>query len=118
MTWNVAVFETPQGGRPVAKFITRLPVPLRAKLTRDIDLLERFGLDLGAPYVKKLKGTSIDLWELRTRRGSDQVRMLFTVIGDRSLILLHGFVKKARRMPRREIETAERRFKRVARRLG
>lgn len=113
MVWEIEIFETTSARSPVARFIASLPARLGAKLTRDIDLLAEFGFDLGNPYIKKLSGTSVNLWELRTRRGNDQVRTLFGVLGERRIILLHCFLKKSQRVPRREIETAEQRLKRV-----
>ena len=29
---------------------------MKAKVVRDIDLLEKYGFDLGMPYVKKMQG--------------------------------------------------------------
>lgn len=111
--WVIEVYETSRGNSPIAEFMAGLPAPLRAKLARDIDLLSEFGLALGAPYVKKLSGTSVNLWELRTRRSKDQVRTLFGLFDERRIILLHCFLKKTQRVPRREIGTAERRLKQV-----
>ena len=116
MTWEIELYQTPQGGQPVARVIAGLRVNLRAKLVRDIDLLGNFGLELGNPYIKKLRGTSGNIWELRTRLGSDQVRTLFSIVEGRNIILLHCFVKKTQRIPRKEIKTAEQRLKRVPRR--
>ena len=111
MVWHIEIFRTSQGRSPVAEFMDGLPAALRAKLVRDIDLLEQFGLDLGGPYIKKIQGISEDIWELRTRRSSDLIRTLFSVIGERRILLLHSFVKKTQRIPRREIRTAEQRLK-------
>jgi phage-related protein len=108
---EIEIYISPQGGTPLSRFMNSLPAPLRAKLARDIDLLIEFGPSIGEPYVKKLRGTSPDLWELRTRRASDHVRTIFSVLENNRIILLHGFVKKTGRIPRREIETAEQRLK-------
>ena len=113
MGWELEIYETPRGERPVANFISKLPAPLRAKVARDIDLLAEFGLQLGSPFAKKLSGAAMNLWELRTRRGTDRVRTIFSTIGERRLILLHCFLKKTRQVPRRELETAAGRLERV-----
>lgn len=111
MPWEINIFETLQGRKPVESFIRKLPAQLRAKLVRDIDLLADFGPDLGAPYVRKLTGTSVELWELRTRRAGDHVRTFFHVLDNERLLLLHCFRKKSRAAPKREIQTAEERLK-------
>ncbi|MBM9833412.1 type II toxin-antitoxin system RelE/ParE family toxin, partial [Enterococcus faecalis] len=55
----------------------------------------------GEPFVKHLEG---DIWELRPLRD----RVLFVAWLDGSFVLLHSFVKKTQKTPRREIEQAKR----------
>ena len=49
---------------PVVEFIQNQSSKEQAKILREIDMLEEFGLFLGMPHIKKLKGYN-DLWELR-----------------------------------------------------
>ncbi|EKE14699.1 MAG: hypothetical protein ACD_12C00336G0002 [uncultured bacterium] len=78
----------------VEKFITTLGKPTIAKVLRTIDLLERFGHQLGLPHTKKVRS---DLFELRIR-GQQEVRIFYT-FQKREIILLHGFVKKVPENP-------------------
>jgi hypothetical protein len=68
MSWKIEYFETAKGKCPVQEFIDSLDTRSKAKIARTLDLLEEFGIKLGMPYAKHVEG---DLWELRTRAGSN-----------------------------------------------
>ncbi|MFA5792579.1 MAG: type II toxin-antitoxin system RelE/ParE family toxin [Candidatus Gracilibacteria bacterium] len=52
----------------VEKFILKLEKPTIAKVLRTVDLLEKFGNDLGMPHSKKIRH---NLFELRVRGGQE-----------------------------------------------
>lgn len=83
-------------------FIRGLETPTRTKVGRMIDLLEQSGSLLGMPYSKSLGN---NLFELRTR-GQQEIRIFYTFYNNRAW-LLHGFIKKTQKTPRREIAIAE-----------
>ncbi|MHB8170082.1 MAG: helix-turn-helix domain-containing protein [Thermincolia bacterium] len=56
-----------KGKIPVFEFIKEQTPKAQAKILREIDLLEEFGLFLGEPHIKKMRGTD-DLWELRIKQ--------------------------------------------------
>ncbi len=80
------------------KFIYSLEKPTIAKVLRVIDLLEKFGYNLGLPHSKKVLA---QFYELRIR-GAQEVRLFYTFHKSR-IFLLHGFIKKSQKIPRREI---------------
>ncbi len=51
-----------------------------------------------------------DVWEARSKVPDGIARILFTIDGP-NMILLHGFIKKTNRIPRKEIGTARARLK-------
>lgn len=71
------------------------------KLNDYIELLSQHGTRAGQPYIKHLDA---EIWELRPLRD----RILFVAWLDGSFVLLHHFVKKTQKTPRREIEEAKR----------
>lgn len=89
----------------VKVFIKKLQKPAQSKVLRGIELIEQYGRNLSMPHGKKITNL---LYELRIR-GTQEVRILYVLQGE-TAILIHGFVKKTQKIPRREIETAERRF--------
>ena len=58
----------------------------------------------GEPYIKHLED---EIWELRPLKD----RILFVAWVDGSFVLLHHFVKKTQKTPRREIDKAKRELK-------
>ena len=74
------------------------------KLNDYIELLSQHGTRAGQPHIKHLDA---EIWELRPLRH----RILFVAWLDGSFVLLHHFVKKTQKTPRREIEKAKRALK-------
>jgi len=66
-----------------------------------IQCLAVYGTYIGEPVCKHLDG---DIWELRPLEN----RILFAGLVEGRFILLHQFVKKTQKTPRREIEQAKR----------
>ena len=61
------------------------------------------------PLVRKLEP---NLWEVRTPVTDGIARVIFTVIGNR-MVLLHGFIKKSQNISKPDLETARKRLKLV-----
>ncbi len=87
------------------KFIQNLETPTIARVVRTIELLEKFGNQLGMPHSKKVDSK---LYELRIR-GQQEIRILFA-FHKGLIVLLHGFVKKSDKIPKREFETAHKKL--------
>ena len=66
-----------------------------------IQALSVYGTQLSENYVKHLDG---DIWELRPIRN----RILFVGWHNGSFVLLHHFMKKSQKTPRKEIDKAKR----------
>ena len=101
--WNIIFYEKEDGTTPIRDFLDKLPEKHHAKALRDIDVLEKYGTALTEPSVKHIKGK---LWELRIKSASDISRIFYFIHVGKSIILLHGFVKKTQKTPIKEIETA------------
>jgi phage-related protein len=105
--WTVENYIDARGRSPVEEFFDQLPANDRARIDQTIGLLEEFGLQPGPPYVKHLEGK---LWELRVRAGRRSYRVIYFAFTGQRFILLHAFLKKTQKTPRREIATAKRRL--------
>ena len=108
ITWNIVVFESARGEKPVEEFIKSQQSQTQSKIADLTDMLEKYGPMLGMPHVKKLEK---NLYELRIR-GREEVRIFFTFKG-KNIYLLHGFKKKTQKTPQKEIEIALKRLKLV-----
>lgn len=98
---NVRFFDS-----RLEQFIRSLGELTIAKVLRTIDLLEMFGNKLAFPHSKKVHAR---LFELRVQ-GKQEVRIFYTFRRDEA-VLLHGFVKKSKRIPKKEMFTALQRLK-------
>ncbi len=108
--WSIVYYEIESGVSPVYDFIESLSAKAQAKITHTFDLLEKFGVFLGYPHIKKVTGTL--LWELRIL-GGDSIRIFYVVSQGRKFVLLHGFIKKGRKTKKKDIKIAEKRLKNI-----
>lgn len=90
---------------PVRDWLKRLKREDRHTIGEDIKTVE-IGWPLGMPLVRKMDKK---LWEVRSDISDGRIaRVLFTVHG-KSMVLLHGFVKKSKSTPATDLNTAKKR---------
>ena len=83
----------------------------RDKILAYIGALEQYGTRIGQPIVKHIDGS---IWELRPLAN----RIFFFYWKDNKYVLLHHFIKKTKKTPPREIETARTKLKDYIERHG
>lgn len=105
--FEVILYEDEKGHNPVLEFLTELANTngkdsrVRLKKVQDyINILQTYGNIVGAPVMKHLDG---EIWELRPLRD----RILFAGVVGGKFVLLHQFLKKTQKTPKREIEQAK-----------
>ena len=103
-------YYTEKGKSPILEFIKQQIPRDQAKILREIDLLQEFGLFLGQPHIKKMQGTD-NLWELRIKQSSNNFRILYFCYTGGTFVLLHGFRKTTNKTPSKDIELAVKRMK-------
>ena len=103
---KVVFFRTESGTEPVRRWLHSLSSAHKSAIGEDIKTVQ-FGWPLGMPLVEKIAPY---LWEVRSRVPDGIARVLFTVDGH-TMILLHGFIKKTRKIPQTEINTARSRLR-------
>jgi phage-related protein len=88
-----------------------LPVDMRASFQRIVELIQSHGLErVHEPYVKHLEAS---LWEMRMKGRSGIARAIYVTAVGRRIVVVHVFVKKTQKTPRREMEIALRRAREV-----
>lgn len=107
--WTVEFYESPAEGRPVQDFLDRLDKPRRTKVLAAIALLGEEGPTLPFPYSSQIRGK---LRELRTHHGAEHYRVLYFEGPNRVFVLLHAFLKRAKKTSERDIAIAETRMAR------
>jgi len=101
--WSVETLD-----KMVEAELLALPKDMQARFLRISELLESFGpqhvrMPHARPLVEKL-------WEMRLTGAAGIGRVIYTAASGRRLIVLHAFVKKTQKTPRRAIDLALRRM--------
>lgn len=104
---KIIYFQNTNGEKPVYIFINSLEFNQKAKIFRIFQQIQEYGLQAIIPHIKKLAGSP--LWEIRIL-GKDNIRILYVTVEQKSVLLLHGFIKKKQKTPPREINLALKRL--------
>jgi len=96
---------TAAGNEPVREWLLGLSRDDRRPVGFDIKTA-RYGWPPGMSLIRKLEP---DLWEVRSHVNDGIARTLFTVTGDK-MVLLHGIVKKSQKTPAADLKTAKQRL--------
>lgn len=103
MIWIVETANT-----TVDAELEALPVRLRARLVRLMELIEERGVTvLREPHARHLEGK---LWELRAKSDEGIARAIYVTIKGRRVVILHAFVKKTAKTPASALRLARRRL--------
>ena len=104
---SLVFYKQKDGTKPAGKFINSLNTDLKAKVVRDLDLLEKYGFDLGMPYVRKIKGKKYEkLYELRSKFASDITRIFYFFETKDGIVVLSGYLKKSNKTDKKELDKA------------
>lgn len=106
-TTKIIYYLSPQGDNPFSKFLDSLEYQQQTKILRLIMQVEQYGLSSISSHTKKMSG--LPLWEIRIL-GKDNLRIIYFTRDKDSVIILHGFNKKTKKTPSKEIETSINRY--------
>jgi phage-related protein len=109
MEWSVDFFQESDGSAPVEGFLESLRPEGRAKALAILQALKMQGAGLPFPYSSQASGK---IRELRTQHGRDKIRILYFADARRVFVLLHGFVKRTKKLEASELAKAEQRMAR------
>ena len=88
-----------------------IPEDIQARLIRISELIEKYGLhQIKMPYVRRLQGK---LWEMRGKGKDGIARSIYVAAAGKRVVILHSFVKKRQKTPRKNINIAMSRLKEV-----
>ncbi len=105
MKWEIHFYSNDE-----MKVIQNFPKSILANLIHIFEMIEFMGPNLGLPYTKSLgKG----IFEIRAKGKEGISRSLFCIVKDRRIIILHSFIKKSNKIPKKDLELAKKRLKEV-----
>lgn len=104
----LVVFYKPPGSNKelVRQWLKTLDKQAKKGIGRDIMTLQ-YRWPLGMPLIRKMEP---DLWELRSLVANRIARIFFTTHKN-SIILLHGFIKKSKKTPPKELAIGRQRLR-------
>ncbi len=105
MKWSIIIHPD------AADELNELPTDMKAKLARLLELIKQIGpLELREPHVKSLGNK---LLEIRLYGRDGISRVIYVVLTQKRVGLLHAFIKKTQKTPKQAIECALKRLKEV-----
>ncbi|MBT4286361.1 MAG: type II toxin-antitoxin system RelE/ParE family toxin [Deltaproteobacteria bacterium] len=105
MKWQIKYFNN-----NLEDDILNLPEGLLARYLRLTDLMLQFGANLGLPHTKAIES---GLFELRVKSKEGIARVFFCTKIGKKIVMLHSFIKKSQKTPKKEINIAKSRMKEV-----
>ena len=105
MKWQIKYYN-----KNIEEEILSLPDGLLARYLRLTDLMLEFGANIGLPHTKPIE---TGLFELRLKSKEGIARVFFCTKVGKKIIMLHSFIKKSQKIPKKEIKIAKSRMKEV-----
>lgn len=100
-------YRSDNGREPVREWLKGLEPADRKVIGEYVKDVE-FSWPLGMPLVRSL---GRELWEVRSSLPHGRIARIIFCVADGRMVLLHGFIKKTQKTPRRDIDMALKRKK-------
>ena len=107
MNWQITFYN-----EKVEEATYAFPDGVLANFIRIAEMIKEFGPALGKPYTAPMGD---GLFEIRARGREGIGRSLYCMVKGQEIIILHSFIKKTQKTPKKELELAKRRMKEVTR---
>ena len=107
MTWNIEFFDG------VEEDILDMPAKIQSRMIHLLELIEVHGANLGSPHTEPMGD---GLFEIRAKAQEGIGRCLYCYMKGQHIIVLHAFVKKSQKTPKKDLQLARSRQREVERR--
>lgn len=104
MSWAINFYDG------VDDVIYDMPPKIQARMLRLLELMEEHGANLGSPHTAPMGG---GIFEIRAKAKEGIGRALFCYTKGEHIYILHAFVKKTQKTPKKELDLAIVRMKEV-----
>ena len=104
MVWKIDFYDG------VEDSIAAMPLKIQARMVRMLELIEEHGANLGPPHTEAMGD---GLFEIRAKAKEGIGRSLFCYMKGEHVYILHAFVKKSQKTPRKELDLARHRQREV-----
>ena len=103
MSWKITFLNQKVEAETLA-----FPAGILANFLHILEMIEDFGPALGKPHTAPL---GAGLFEIRAKGREGIGRALFCTVKGQEIVILHSFIKKTQRTPKKELEKARRKMK-------
>ncbi|HFE38882.1 MAG TPA: type II toxin-antitoxin system RelE/ParE family toxin [Gammaproteobacteria bacterium] len=105
MKWKITFFND-----KVEAQTLKLPTGILANFLHITEMIENMGPNLGKPYVGRLDS---GLYEIRAKGKEGIARSVYCTLKKQEVVILHTFIKKSEKTPKKELDLAKKRMKEV-----
>ncbi len=105
MNWQITFYS-----EKFEKETLDFPAGILANFLHIAEMIEEFGPALGLPYTKAI---GEGLFEIRAKGKEGIGRSFYCTVKGKEIIILHSFIKKSQKTPKRELSTARKRLNKV-----
>jgi len=105
MEWTIEYYS-----ESVEELVLGMPNGIFADYAGIVQIMRHNGPNIGMPHVRPMGG---GLFEIRAKGPEGQGRVFYCTVQVRTIIMLHGFIKKTQTTPKRELDIARRRMREV-----
>lgn len=105
MEWNITFFNEKVEAETLA-----FPPGILANFLHIAEMIVEYGPLLGEPYTKAL---GEGLFEIRAKGREGIGRSFFCTLKGKEVVILHSFIKKMQKTPKKELKMARNRLKEV-----
>jgi phage-related protein len=105
MKWHITFYN-----EKVEQETLNFPSGILANFLHIAEMIEEFGPALGKPYTAPMGG---GLFEIRSKGKEGIGRSLYCMVKGQEIIILHSFIKKSSKTPKKELNLAKKRMKEI-----
>jgi phage-related protein len=105
MKWQITFYN-----EKVEQETLNFPPGILANFLHITEMIEEFGSTIGKPYIASMGG---GLFEIRSKGVEGIGRSIYCMVEGREIIILHSFIKKSQKTPKKELDLAKKPMKEV-----
>ncbi len=107
MKWKITFYS-----EKVEVQTLQLPTGILANFLCIAEIIEDLGPNLGKLYVGRLGS---GLYEIRVKGKEGIARSVYCTVKGKEIVILHSFIKKSQKTPKKDLNLAKKRMKEVLR---
>ena len=105
MSWKITFYNTKVESQTLS-----FPPGILANFLHIAEMIEGLGPMLGKPYIGSLGS---GLYEIRAKGKEGIGRSLYCTVTGKEIVILHSFIKKSQKTPKKELDLSRKRMKEV-----